>query len=78
MEAKILKFGNSLGVRITQKYAAKLNFKKDSYIKMESEGNRLIISPKVSELDLLLDKITDKNRHGEVFDDNKSLGNEAW
>lgn len=33
---------------------------------------------KQTELELLLSKITNENLHGEVFEDDESVGYEAW
>jgi antitoxin MazE len=78
MKAKIVKFGNSLGVRIPKSIANKLHFTKDSQINLEMSDNNLIISAASSDLDMMLNKISDKNLHKSLLDDDSSKGNEAW
>jgi antitoxin MazE len=78
MKAKIVKLGNSLGVRIPKSIASKLHFTKDSQINMVLSDNNLIISPSSSELDKILDKISTKNLHHNLLDDDNSKGNESW
>ncbi|BBJ31594.1 multidrug transporter MatE [Rickettsia asiatica] len=78
MKAQIQQWGNSLGVRIPQVLARKLHFKQGIVVNLEITDDGLFISAKTSELDILLDDITDANRHHEVFNSDDTVGNESW
>lgn len=78
MQAQIQKWGNSLGIRIPKYLAGKLHFKQGALVNIEITNNKLIISKEISELDLLLNNITDSNRHHEILTSDKRVGNEAW
>lgn len=77
MQTQIQKWGNSLGVRIPKDLANKLNLKQGGFVNLEISDNHLVISSEISELDMLLDKITDYNKHQEFLDD-VAIGNELW
>lgn len=62
MQTQIQKWGNSLGIRIPKHLTDKLH----------------IISTETSELDILLDNITDSNCHHEMLNDDIVVGNESW
>lgn len=78
MKAHIEKWGNSLGLRVPKNFANKMNIKKGSYVNIELQDNRLIISYEDTELDILVNQITDDNRHSEVFNDDNFVGKEVW
>ena len=78
MQAQIQKWGNSLGVRIPRSLANKLHIKSGTTVNLEASEHQITIIPETSELDLLLNNITDNNCYHEVFDDNKMEGNESW
>ena len=78
MEAKIQKWGNSLGVRIPAAIAKELSLKNGSPVEIEVEMNRIVIRPKEGyDLDSLLRGITENNIHAE-FGFGASEGKEAW
>lgn len=78
MEAKIQKWGNSLGVRIPAAIAKELSLKNGSPVEIEVEMDRVVIRPKEKyDLDALLRGITDSNIHAE-FDFGVAEGKEAW
>ncbi|WP_342257160.1 AbrB/MazE/SpoVT family DNA-binding domain-containing protein [Rickettsia endosymbiont of Aspidapion aeneum] len=78
MQAQIQKWGNSLGIRIPKHLAGKLHFKQGIFVNLEIADNHLIISIEISELDTLLNNITDFNRHHEILNDDDIVGNELW
>ncbi|XVN43068.1 MAG: hypothetical protein RCG15_01880 [Candidatus Rickettsia vulgarisii] len=53
-------------------------FKKGAVVNLKVIDNNLVISNEISELDLLLENITNDNRHHEVFNDDKISDNESW
>jgi antitoxin MazE len=78
MQTQVQKWGNSLGVRIPRDIADKLCIKNGVMVSLEISDHNIIIAPVTSELDLLLDNITDANRHNEELKDDNILGNELW
>ena len=77
MQSQIKKWGNSLGVRVPRKFANQLNLKDGSNINVKLADNQLVISSDISELDMLVDKITKQNCHQEIFSD-APVGKEIW
>ena len=77
MQAQIKKWGNSLGVRVPRKLASKLNLKDGSNVNVKVTDNQLVISSDISELDMLVDKITKQNCHPEIFS-GTTVGKEIW
>jgi len=69
MQSQIKKWGNSLGIRVPKKFANKLNLKDGSNVNVKLADNQLVISSDISELDMLVDKITKQNCHSEIFSD---------
>jgi len=78
MNTQVQKWGNSLGVRIPKELAKKLNLHSGSQVELSAKNHHLIITKSHSELDLLLDRISSNNCHHETFNDDRSVGNEAW
>lgn len=56
----------------------KLHFQQGTFVNLEITDNYLIISTETSELDILLDNITDSNCHHEMLNDDIVVGNESW
>ena len=77
MQAQIKKWGNSLGIRVPRKLASKLNLKDGSNVNVKVTDNQLVISSDISELDMLVDKITKQNCHPEIFG-GTPVGKEIW
>ena len=78
MEAKIQKWGNSLGIRIPMNVIRGLSLKNGSIVEIVEEPDRLIIRPiEKPTLDELLDTISEENLHSEI-DFGKAEGNEIW
>lgn len=78
MQTQIQKWGNSLGVRIPKDIVSRLRIKHGSIVNLEISDNNIIIIPEESELDLLLNNITDANCHYEELNDDIICGNELW
>jgi hypothetical protein len=47
-------------------------------VNLEISDHNITIAPVTSELDLLLNNITDDNLHSEELRDDDILGNESW
>lgn len=78
MEAKIQKWGNSLGIRIPMPFLKDLSLKNGSVVEIEEENDRIIIQPsKKVELTSLISKISDDNLHSET-DWGAIEGDEIW
>jgi antitoxin MazE len=78
METIVRRWGNSLGIRIPNTIARELSLKDGSFVDIKDKGKEIIISPKEKDkLSDILDKINDRNIHGEV-ETNGPVGNEIW
>ena len=71
MQSQIKKWGNSLGIRIPKYLAGKLHVSEGTLVNLKLTNNGLIISTEESELDILLNNITDSNRHHELLNNDK-------
>ncbi len=77
MQAHIQKWGNSLGVRIPKGIAKELHLHPGSPVTLEIEDGRIVVQVPQYTLDALLEGITSKNQHHEIFDDAQE-GKEEW
>ena len=80
MRTKIVKWGNSLGLRIPKSFAEEVGVAEGSVVDLSMEDGYLVIKvTKTDEIDLedLLDGITDENIHGEI-DTGDAVGGEVW
>ena len=80
MRTKIVKWGNSLGLRIPKSFAEEVRVAEGSIVDLSMEDGNLIIKvTKTDEMELgdLLDGITDENIHGEI-DTGDAVGGEVW
>ncbi len=79
MITKVKKWGNSLGVRIPRSFANKANIEDGTEIDIEIKGQNLILksTKPVYNLNKLVSKISDKNRHLEIITSQK-IGKEIW
>ena len=80
MRTKIVKWGNSLGLRIPKSFAEEVRVAEGSIVDLSMEDGNLVIKvTKTDEMDLgdLLDGITDENIHGEI-DTGDAVGGEIW
>lgn len=74
---QVQKWGNSLGVRIPKSLAVKVGLEEGSEIELDVEDGNLIIKPKSTSLEELLDQMTPENLHEEVSSGDPE-GREAW
>ena len=80
MLTKIVKWGNSLGLRIPKSFAEEVQVSDGSTVELTMENGRLVIRPAPQpaySLDELLNGITDENLHSEV-DSGEPVGGEEW
>ncbi len=79
MRVKFAKWGNSIGVRIPAAFAAEIGAAENTIAELSVEGRRLVLEPvtklPVYDLDELVAKITDENRHHETSTGH-AVGNE--
>lgn len=78
MQAQIQKWGNSLGVRIPKSIAGKLHLKINTIVNLSIADKHLIITSETSNLDLMLNQITQDNLHHELLNDDGTMGGESW
>ena len=80
MRTKVVKWGNSLGLRIPKSFAEEVRVSEGSEVDLIMEDGQLVIrvaaKPSLDLNDLLAD-ITDLNLHGEV-DTGGAVGGEHW
>lgn len=80
MRTKVVKWGNSLGLRIPRSFAKEVQVADGSTVELTMEDGRLVIRP-VPEaefsLESLLGGITAENLHSEI-DTGGPVGGEAW
>ena len=78
MPQTIVKWGNSLGLRIPQSIAEQIKLSEGSQVVLEVVDGNLVIKPKRTKysLDALLEDITQENLHEET-DTGRSVGNEV-
>ena len=80
MRTKIVKWGNSLGLRIPKSFAEEVQVAEGSIVDLSMEDGNLVVKvtpPDEVDLDDLLAGITDENLHGE-FDTGDADGGEVW
>lgn len=80
MKTKVVKWGNSLGLRIPKAFAEEVKVTEGSVVELSLEDGRLVMrlvtQPEYS-LEELLGGITDTNLHSEV-DSGDPVGGEEW
>lgn len=82
MQTRILKWGNSLGLRIPKSFAELAGVSAGSEVDLLVEDGELIVRPRRSRevryrLQGLLKKVTARNVHREI-ETGKPVGREAW
>jgi antitoxin MazE len=79
LRARITKWGNSLGVRISKAVAKEVGLGEGSTVEVKVSGRTLVLVPANRDytLDELVARITPKNRHGET-DWGSPAGHENW
>ena len=80
MKTKVVKWGNSLGLRIPKSFAEEVKVTEGSTVDLSMEDGRLVIrlatQPEYS-LEDLLGGVTETNLHSEV-DSGNAVGGEEW
>ena len=79
MEARVKKWGNSLGIRIPRALAEDVGLKENAVVDLTSEGGQLWIRPQKRTylLNELLAQVTDDNIHSET-NWGGPVGKELW
>ncbi len=80
MVIKILKWGNSLGLRIPKSFAKEAGVEEGSSVDISLDGNRLIIRPVrpvKHDLSEMLSRVCEDNIHDEISTGDAE-GGEAW
>lgn len=77
MEAKVSKWGNSLGIRIPQWIAEQADINDGSIIEIDFKDKAILIKKKERSLEEMLINVTPENQHKEVNTGSK-VGGEAW
>ncbi|NLO21716.1 MAG: AbrB/MazE/SpoVT family DNA-binding domain-containing protein [Syntrophomonadaceae bacterium] len=77
MEAKVSKWGNSLGIRIPQWIAEQADISDGSIIEIDFKDKAILIKKKELSLEEMLNSITPENQHKEASTGSK-VGGEAW
>ncbi len=80
MRTKVVKWGNSLGLRIPKSFAKEVQVSEGSEVDLSMQDGQLIIraiQPTPIRLEDLLKDITDSNIHAEI-ETGDVVGNEYW
>ncbi len=80
MRTRIVKWGNSLGLRIPKAFAEEVRVVEGSVVDLSMENGNLVVKvtePDRVDLEDLLEKITDDNIHEEI-DPGDAVGGEVW
>ena len=80
MRTKIVKWGNSLGLRIPKSFAGEIGVSDGSEVELNLIDGKLVIrlpKPSAVSLDDLLADVTSDNLHGEI-DSGDAVGGENW
>jgi antitoxin MazE len=80
MKTRILKWGNSLALRIPKPFAEEARLAEDSPVEVTVRNGKLVVVPIVEPpftLEELVSRITPDNRHVET-ETGSAIGNEIW
>jgi antitoxin MazE len=80
VEAKIQKWGNSLGLRIPKPFADEIGIRTGSAVDLSLEEGRLVVRARAAtdlRLDEMLAEVTAENLHDEIVT-GRPRGREAW
>jgi antitoxin MazE len=78
MEAKVKKWGNSLGIRIPNLIARELSLKDGSCVNINDKGKKIIITPiQKNRLSEMVSEINEHNLHAEI-ETGGPVGKEIW
>lgn len=78
MQARIQKWGNSLGLRIPIRLAKQLQLHSGSPVTIEIEDGRIIIQSPKYDLDTMLKEIKSQNNIPRQMLEDGQRGNEEW
>jgi antitoxin MazE len=80
MEAKVKKWGNSLGVRIPKSISTKVGITEGTSIEFSIEGDKIILAPvppKEYTIEEMILQVSEENLHYEITTDGP-IGKEVW
>ena len=77
MNAKIKKWGNSLGLRLPSVFIKQLGLKDDDVITISIEDGKIIIEPDEIDINQLIETITPESLHKPI-DWGPPVGKEIW
>ena len=77
MRTRVMKWGNSLGVRIPRVYASSLGLRAGTPVEIEVQDDAVVIRRRAQPLAELLAGVTTENMHGEI-DWGGPVGREVW
>ena len=80
MRTKVLKWGNSLGLRIPKSFAADIQVSEGTPVDLTMENGQLVVRVAVERqwsLDELLSGVRPDNLHSEI-DTGRAVGGESW
>jgi antitoxin MazE len=78
MESRIVRWGNSLAIRIPRSVAAETGLEYGASVDVRAEDGAMVVRPlTVAKLDSLLRKVKKSSLHGEVST-GRPKGREAW
>ena len=80
MRTKVIKWGNSLGLRIPKSFAEEVPVSDGTLVDLSIEEGQLVMRPAPQpgfDLEGLLAGVTDDNLHGDV-DTGDPVGGESW
>jgi antitoxin MazE len=78
MEARVSKWGNSLGLRIPLPIAKAIGLSENTTVQLTAKNGEIVVAKsKAYKLEDLLAKITTKNKHAET-DTGSAVGKEDW
>lgn len=80
MEAKVKKWGNSLGVRIPKSISSQVGITEGASIEFTIEGDKIILAPiqkKEYSIEELILMVSEENLHYEITTDGP-IGKEVW
>lgn len=77
MQIFVRKWGDSMGIRIPMDFCRKLQLQPGSRVEMSLKGNKIMLTPKLSKLDELLENMTPDTFHDSLWDDTPQ-GKEEW